>query len=155
MLCFHLPAPVLRPGGAAKIPPLVEHLIRLHRKYPELWVDLAEPFARDLPLLVAHDQVQSIQVLHRHYCRGTMAADLEGGKPPDAKFYPAPTAMPAGDKTSTSTARMRAAVIRPARERVGRDANPVGYNRMYVHSTARWTHRQTWWKQLSARAKSW
>ncbi|MGD0896896.1 MAG: hypothetical protein ABR915_03605 [Thermoguttaceae bacterium] len=150
VLCFNLPAPSPRQGGPAEYPPLVEHLIELRREQPDLWVDVASPFSWDLPLLVAHGQVQSIQVLHRHYCRKTMVADLEGGRPPDRKFYPGPHGYARWGQDIYFRLLDCGFEIPPtAGSGSGMTPNPVGYNRLYAHVDGSLDYA-AWWKNLRA-----
>jgi hypothetical protein len=150
VLCFNLPAPALSPGGAGEAPPLVEHLIRLRRQHPDLWVDVASPFSWDLPLLVAHDQVDSIQVLHRHFCRSTMVADAEGGRPPEGKSYPGPSGYARwGQDIYFKLLDCGLRIPPTAGSGSGMTPNPVGYNRAYVHLDGPFDYRQ-WWKNLRA-----
>ncbi|MGA2063699.1 MAG: hypothetical protein ABSG86_01960 [Thermoguttaceae bacterium] len=148
VLCFNLPAPALRPGGPVEDPPLVEHLVQLRRQYPDLWVDLASPLGWDLPLLVAHGQVQSIQVLNRHFCRASVLTDPEGGKPPDRKLYPGPTGYARwGQDIYFNLLECGLRIPPTAGSGSGMTPNPVGYNRVYVHLDGQFDYRQ-WWENL-------
>jgi hypothetical protein len=148
VLCFNLPAPSPWPGGPDEDPPLVEHLVQLRREHPDLWVDVSLPCSWDLPLLIAHGQVQSIQVLDRHYCRNSVLADLEGGKPPDRKLYPGPYGYARwGQDIYFKLLECGLRLPPTAGSGSGMTPNPVGYNRVYVHLDGQFDYRQ-WWENL-------
>ena len=93
------------------------------------------PFAWDLPLWVAAGKLDAIQIIHRH-SQAKKAADNEGwGRPRDKVFFPG----------SQGNGRWSEAIyhhllncglrIAPAAgSGSGANGNPVGTNRVYVHS---------------------
>jgi len=148
-LYFNLPAPLKLDAASREYPPPPVYLDRA-REHAGAWVDLTRPFWWDLPMLVAHDQVDSIQILHGDLCRDRVIQDDAGGKPRDKALYPG----------VQGTGRWSQAIyfhllncglrIPPtAGSSSGLSPNPVGYNRVYVHVDGEFTYEK-WWEGLRA-----
>ncbi|MDY0169932.1 MAG: hypothetical protein RBS80_25540 [Thermoguttaceae bacterium] len=113
-----------------------------------IWTDAARPFAWDLPLLLAHGQVDSIQVAHGQLCRDTVL-DSEGeGKPRDRERYRPPWGS--GRWSHDIYFRVLECGFRippTAGSASGSSPNPVGYNRVYVHIEGEPGY-DAWWRSL-------
>jgi hypothetical protein len=149
LLCFNLPAPLEPDASGPEYPPPATFLDEV-RKSPEAWVDLSRPFWWDLPMLVALDRIDSIQVAHAHLCRNTVIDHEAAGKPRDKALYPG----------TWGNARWSQAIyfhllncglrIPPtAGSGSGVAPNPVGYNRVYVHVDGEFSYEK-WWENLRA-----
>ena len=157
LLYFNLPAP-LRVGSAAgsedrcaddEYPPSMKYLLQA-REHADLWVDLSKPFWWDLPMLVAHGQVDSIQLAHSHICRKTVISNEADGKPREKLRYPAPWGNARWSQAIYFKLLDCGLRIPPtAGSGSGVVPNPVGYNRVYVHVDGEFSYQQ-WWKDLRA-----
>ena len=113
-----------------------------------IWVDVARPYSWDLPMLLAHGLVDSIQVAHGQLCRTTVL-DTEGdGKPRDRDRYRSPWGN--GRWSQDIYFRVLDCGFRippTAGSASGASPNPVGYNRMYVHLDGAPSY-DAWWHHL-------
>jgi hypothetical protein len=149
LLCFRLPKPLTANFLGPEYPPLVKCLAEARRN-SSLWVDLTSPYCWDLPLLVAHGQVDSIEVLHSHYCRDTILADDSGGKPRDRGRYPGSFGYARWSQDVYFRLLDCGLRIPPsAGSGSGVAPNPVGYNRVYVHIDGDFSYDK-WWQGLRA-----
>jgi len=149
LLYLNLPGPLKLPSAGGEYPPAVENVLAA-RQHANLWIDLSRPYWWDLPMLVALGQVDSIQIAHGNICRGSVVNNEADGKPRDKARYP----------TISGNARWSQDVyfklldcglrIPPsAGSGSGESANPVGYNRMYVHVDGEFNYRE-WFRSLRA-----
>ncbi len=157
LLVYHLKSrPAFDPANA-EYPPTLSFLLK-HRgqtepRTPEAeqrgaWVDLARPFSWDLPLLLAHGQIDSIQVAHGQLCRTTVLDGEGDGKPRDTERYLAPWGN--GRWSHDIYFRVLDCGFRippTAGSGSGASPNPVGYNRVYVHIDGEPTP-DAWWRNL-------
>jgi hypothetical protein len=134
------------------------------------WVDMARPFSWDLPLLVAANKLDSVQIAMPHFRRDGVVTHEAGGRPRDPADYPGshgnarwsmdiyyhllncglrlpPTAGSGSGwtPTSASTGSARGKRSPP----VTANINPLGYNRVYVQVAGDFTW-QKWWEALRA-----
>ena len=120
------------------------------RAQPNLWVDVGKPFAWDLPMLVAAGQVDSIQVAHSHLCRDTLLSHEADGKPRDKKKYDGPRGNVLWSQDIYFRLLDCGLRIPPtAGSGSGEAPNPVGYNRVYVHTGGDFSYEK-WWENLRA-----
>lgn len=146
---FHLPTPLKIPGGGGEYPPLAK-IIKEAKNQAQVWVDVSRPFWWDLPLLVALNQVDSIQVAHSDICRETVVPHETGGKPRDMVHYPNPYGNPQWSQYIYFQLLECGLHIPPsAGSGSGAAPNPVGYNRMYVHVDGDFTYEK-WWQNFRA-----
>ena len=82
LLCFNLPAPLGTAAVSGEFPPPITYLEKA-RQHAGAWVDVSRPFWWDLPMLVAHGQVDSIQLAHGNLCRERVIESEAGGKARD------------------------------------------------------------------------
>lgn len=161
LLYFNLPAPLQSQRTAGEYPPSIKHLLEARKldaaegkaaegKHARLWVDLSKPFWWDLPMLVAHGQVDSIQLAHGHVCRRTVIDNEADGKARQRLRYPAPWGNAQWSQQIYFKLLECGLRIPPtAGSGSGVAPNPVGYNRVYVHLDGPFDYRQ-WWGGLRA-----
>ncbi len=100
---------------SAEYPSGDEVSARRRAKSADAWVDLTAPYWWDLPMLVALGQVDSIEVANSHFCRH--AADRRTkatASRATASSTRAPSATPAGRRTSISSCWNAGCGFRPA-----------------------------------------
>jgi len=146
---FNLPAPLEFDAASDEYPSPVTYIDRA-REHPEAWVDLAKPFCWDLPLLVAHDSVDSIQIAHSDLRRDSVLPAQTTGKPRDTALYPG---IQGGARWSQAIyfhlLNCGLRIPPSAGSGSGVAPNPVGYNRLYVHVDGDLTYA-AWWESLRA-----
>src|SRR3990172_4401073 len=101
-------------------------------------------------MLVAHDQVDSIQVAHSGLGRDTVIDDETGMKPRDRAVYPG--VQGAGHWSQDIYFHLLNCGLRippSAGSGSGVAPNPVGYNRVYVHVDGQLTYEK-WWESFRA-----
>ncbi len=129
-----------------EVPSLLELAQRVHEQGG--WVDLSRPYWWDLPLLVAHRQVDSIEVLHSDFCRGRMIDHSGGGKSPDRSLFPGTEGLARWSQAIYFHLLNCGLRIPPtAGSGSGKAPNPAGYNRLYVHVKGPFTCEK-WWENL-------
>ena len=149
LLFFNLSAP-LKLARAAEEHPSPVVFADQAREHPEAWVDVTRPSWWDLPMLVAHDQVDSIQVAHSGLGRDTVIDDETGMKPRDRAVYPG--VQGAGHWSQDVYFHLLNCGLRippSAGSGSGVAPNPVGYNRVYVHVDGQLTYEK-WWESFRA-----
>ncbi len=149
LLYFNLPAPLRLPITSREHPPPILILDQA-RENAGVWVDLTKPFWWDLPMLVAHDQVDSIQVVHSHLCREKVIGNEGSGKARDKSRYPGVHGNAQWSQAIYFHLLNCGLQIPPtAGSGSGAAPNPVGYNRVYVHVDGEFTYEK-WWENLRA-----
>ena len=101
------------------------------RERPSL---LLPPFAWDLPLWIAEEKVDAIQILHRHALADEVV-DHEGwGRPRDKTFFPGKTGNGRwSEKIYHHLLNCGLQIPPAAGSGSGANTNPVGTNRAYVY----------------------
>jgi hypothetical protein len=120
--------------GSLPLIPLVEQARREHGA----WIDAGTPFARDLPIWIAAGLVDSLQVANRYLERQGAVANEAGGWPRDLASFPGPHGN--GRWSQEIYYRLLNCGLRippTAGSGSGANNNPVGYNRVYVHTSTR------------------
>ncbi len=144
LLYFNLPKPLTEADR-----PLMEHVLKA-RENADVWIDASAPFWWDLPMLVAHGQIDSIQVAHAHLCRETVIGNEADGKPRDRRRYPGVWGNSQWSQEIYFKLLDCGLRIPPsAGSGSGVSPNPVGYNRMYVHVDGEFDYA-AWWKNFRA-----
>ncbi len=157
LLVFHLDTlPAFDPANG-EYPPTVRFLLEHRGKLREgtdaggqrpVWIDVARPFSWDLPMLLAHGQVDSIQIAHGQLCRDTVLDGKGDGKPRDRQRYPPPWGI--GQWSQDVYFRVLECGFRippTAGSASGSSPNPAGYNRVYVHIDGEPSY-DAWWRNL-------
>ena len=117
---------------------------------PDVWIDIEKPFWWDVPAWIASGRMDSIGIANNHMCRSTMLADEAWGKPRDRVRLPDPLGN--GHWTQEIYYRLLDCGIRippSAGSASGVLPNPVGYNRVYVHTGVPLDPAK-WWAGLKA-----
>ncbi len=133
------PYPLPWDGG-----PLDAAAIATARDHGVGWVDAVAGFAWELPVLVAHRQINSFQLAPPTITRVGSADGESDGLPRDRRQYPAPWGHAQWIQHIYNQLLECGLRIPPsAASGSGISPNPVGYNRMYVHvdgpfEPARW-----------------
>ncbi len=149
LLYFNLPSP-LKPDGASQEYPSPIFYLERARQQAGAWVDLTKPYWWDVPMLVAHGQADSIQVVHSHLCRDRVIDDETGGKARDKAIYPG--AQGVGRWSQAIYFHLLNCGLRippSAGSGSGTTPNPVGYNRVYVHVDGDFSYEK-WWESFRA-----
>jgi hypothetical protein len=146
VIYHRLATPIKPPSDNTYSPSIVRDATEA-KKQKDAWIEIANPASWDLPLLVALDLADSIEVLNGRLCRDKILAD-DLGKPRDKKLYPEPR----GGATWSQEIYFRllecGLMIPPsAGSGSGVSPNPVGYNRAYVHIDGEFSY-DPWWDNL-------
>ncbi|MGE3805419.1 MAG: CehA/McbA family metallohydrolase, partial [Gemmataceae bacterium] len=120
------------------------------RKHKGVWVDIEKPFWWDVPAWLASGQADSIGLANNHMCRSQMYESEAWGRPRDTERLPAPRGN--GYWSQEVYYHILNAGLRlppSAGSASGVLPNPVGYNRVYVH-TGKELDYAAWWAGLRA-----
>lgn len=149
LLLFNLDEPLDLGGLGENFPPQ-QQIIDQAKQQPKAWIDAREAYGWDVPAWVASGKLDSVQVLNSNLRRKSVVKDeRDGKKRPELAF--------AGD---SGNGRWCEAIyyhllncglrIPPtAGSGSGEFANPLGYNRMYVHVDGELTY-DAWWEGVRA-----
>ena len=146
---YGLVEPPTLPKGSGEYPASSDLADRV-RNRPEVWIDLTNPASWDLPLLIAHDSIDSIRVVHEQMCRDEVREPELGVRPRDATRYPGVAG--AAFWSQDIYFRLLDCGIRippTAASASGSMPNPVGYNRVYVFLDEPFS-ADAWWAGLRA-----
>ena len=160
ILCFNLPKPLQRARPESEFPSPIE----LFEKVPDdeitddenaqassrLWVDVTRPYWWDVPMLVALGRIDSMEIAHGNICRGKTINNESGGRPRDTTRYPGAHGN-ALWSTDIYFHLLECGIRIPpsAGSGSGLSANPLGYNRMYVHVEGPPSYEK-WWQSFAA-----
>ena len=120
------------------------------KEHADVHVDIEKPFWWDVPTWVATGQIDSIGLAHNHMHRDGVLATEAWGKPRDELLYPG--ALGNGRWTTHIYYQLLNCGLRippSAGSASGVLANPVGYNRTYVHIDGDFTYDK-WFEGLRA-----
>jgi hypothetical protein len=149
LLYFNLPGPLKSPGTNREYPSLLDYA-QDAREHENAWIDVSRPYAWDLPMLVAHDMVDSVQVAHGQLCRSEVIDDESGGYARDRELYPGVAGNARWSQQIYFHLLECGLRIPPtAGSGSGESPNPVGYNRVYVHTGSELSY-EAWWENLRA-----
>jgi hypothetical protein len=149
LLYFHLRRPLPITGSKREFPSPMKFVSEA-RKEKGVWIDIEKPFWWDVPIWLASGQVDSIGIAHNHMHRGGVMDSEAWGKPRDKANYSGPH----GNSLWTQDIYYHALncglrVPPSAGSASGVLPNPVGYNRVYVHTGKDLTWGK-WWEGLKA-----
>ena len=149
LLYFNMSRPLDTLKKPGEYPSLLAYTDRA-REHDEVWIDVTRPYWWDLPMLIAHGRVDSIQLAHGQMCRRKVIDNESGGKPRDGELYPGMEGNPRWSQEIYFHLLNCGLRIPPtAGSGSGQVSNPVGYNRVYVHVDGRLDYRK-WWENLRA-----
>jgi hypothetical protein len=149
LLYFHLKRPLAITEATREYPSPLK-FAQEARMHKGVWIDAEKPFWWDVPTWVAAGQVDSIGLANNHLCRDKMYETEAWGKPRVTERYPAPRGN--GYWSQDIYYRLLDCGLRippSAGSASGVLPNPVGYNRVYVHTGKELTW-QKWWDGLRA-----
>lgn len=149
LLFFNLDEPLDLGGFKPEFPPQQDTILAAKSR-PSAWVDAPKAYSWDLPLWVAGEKLDSVQLAGANLARKSSAASEIGGKPRDTRLFPG----------SSGNGRWSEAiyyhllncglrVVPTAGSGSGRAANPLGYNRVYAHVEGELMYEK-WWDALRA-----
>ncbi len=161
LLYFHLPAPLAIADAEQEYPLSVRFLRAARRdargregrtRIDNLWIDIEKPFWWDLPLWLASEEVDSIGIAHNHMWRRGVYPGEAWGRGRDTKRLPDPQGNGHWTQEIYYHALNCGLRLPPsAGSASGVLPNPVGHNRVYVHTGPRLEY-DAWWRQLKAGA---
>ncbi len=150
LLYFNLPKPLQLVSNSQREYPSPVDFLRQAREFENIHVDIEKPFWWDMPVWVATGMVDSIGLANNHLLRDGMLPNEAWGKPRDTMLYPPP--LGTGRWSQDIYYKLLECGIRiapSAGSASGVLANPVGYNRVYVHCGPELTY-ESWWEGLRA-----
>jgi hypothetical protein len=140
LLYFNLPQPLPIAGAEREFPSPMKFLAEARRE-TNVWVDIEKPFWWDAPVWLASGQVDSIGIANNHMWRGKMyqstarTTDEAWGKTRDMERLPRPLGNGYWSQEIYYHALNCGLRLPPsAGSASGVLPNPVGYNRVYVHT---------------------
>lgn len=149
LLYHRLDRPVELGAQGREQPSPVENLRRIVEQ-PDVVVEIEKPFWWDTPAWLATGEVDLIGLANNHMCRSTMLANEAWGRARDVSRLPPPRGN--GFYTQELYYRILNCGFRippTAGSASGVLANPVGYNRVYVHLEGDFSW-DAWWEGLLA-----
>ena len=148
-LYFNLPSPLEWNGTDREYPSPLTYAQQA-RQYENAWLDVSRPYWWDLPMLVAHDMVDSVQLAHGQLCRTKVIDNESGGNARDRELYPGAEGNARWSQRIYFHLLECGLRIPPtAGSSSGESPNPVGYNRVYVHAGSQLNY-EAWWENLRA-----
>lgn len=150
LLFFGLTRPLEITRATREYPSALKFIAEARRITPDVWIDIEKPFWWDVPLWLAGGQVDSIGLANNHMQRSGMLNNEAWGRARDRQRLPDPLGN--GFWTQEIYYRILNCGLRlppSAGSASGVLANPVGYNRIYVHVDGDLDYAQ-WWRQLKA-----
>jgi hypothetical protein len=148
MLLLNLDKPLSLPLSKEEFPSSLKG-IEQAREAGITWASVQRAASWDLPLWIAHGQVQSLDLAGSNLHRDGVAAQ-KVGKPRDEKLLRGPRGV--GQWTESIYYHLLNCGLRippTAGSGSGAAPNPVGYNRMYVHCGEQFSP-EAWWQNLKA-----
>jgi hypothetical protein len=150
LLFFGLQRPLEIARATREYPSSMKFISDARQIRPDAWIDIEKPFWWDVPLWLASGKVDSIGVANNHMQRSGMLPNEAWGRPRDKQRLPDPLGN--GYWTQELYYHILNCGLRlppSAGSASGVLANPVGYNRVYVHVDGELDYGQ-WWRQLKA-----
>ena len=149
LMYYGLKRPLAITGSSREFPSPLKFVSEA-RKHKNVWIDIEKPFWWDVPVWLASGQANSIGLANNHMCRSRMYESEAWGRPRDVKRLPSPRGN--GFWTQEIYYHILNCGIRippSAGSASGVLPNPVGYNRVYVHTGKPLTYAK-WWQGLKA-----
>lgn len=149
LLYFNGPGPLPIAGSEREYPSPMK-FVTAARKQKGWWIDIEKPFWWDVPAWLASGAVDSIGIAHNHMHRGGVYPGEAWGRPRVADRYPGPHGNGLWTQDIYYHALNGGLRLPPsAGSASGVLPNPVGYNRVYVH-TGKAMSWEEWWRGLKA-----
>ena len=120
------------------------------RRHAGVHIDIEKPFWWDVPVWLASGEIDTIGLANNHMCRSSMYETEAWGHPRDAERLPAPRGNGFWTQEIYYHVLNTAVRVPPsAGSASGVLPNPVGYNRVYVHTGEDFSY-DAWWEGLKA-----
>ncbi len=149
LLFFNLQQPLDMAGFQPEFPPQTD-VIAAAKSQAGGWVDAQKAYSWDLPLWVAGGQLDSIQIANSNLGRKSAVNHEKGGKPRDTRLFPGTAGNGRwSERIYYHLLNCGLRIPPTAGSGSGEVANPVGYNRAYVHVEGDFTYEK-WWESLRA-----
>ncbi len=152
LLYFNMSMAIDITQAEREFPSSLAYLAEAKEAFPHCWVDIEKPFWWDVPLWLASGQVDSIGIANNHMCRLQMFEDEAWGRARDTERLPNPLGN--GYWTQEIYYHILNCGLRippSAGSASGVLPNPVGYNRVYVHTrNSEQLDYESWWDNLRA-----
>jgi hypothetical protein len=149
LLFFNLQQPLAITGATRHFPSSLVYANEA-RKHAGVWIDMEKPFWWDFPLWVASGLCDSVGVANNHMQRAGMLDSEAWGRPRDRERFPSPRGNGFWTQEIYYHALNCGLRIPPsAGSASGVLPNPVGYNRVYVHTGPELSYDK-WWEALRA-----
>jgi hypothetical protein len=150
LLFFNLDRPLDIAGAEREYPTASKFGKQARAANPNVWLDAEKPFWWDVPLWASAGLLDSVGIAHNHMWRGGVLGNEAWGRPRDPGRYPDPHGN--GLWTQDIYYHLLNCGLRlppSAGSASGVLPNPVGYNRVYVHTgtDADLTY-DGWWRGL-------
>jgi hypothetical protein len=150
LLYFHLRRPLAIANAGREYPSPLTFLLMARRLMMDVWIDIEKPFWWDVPVWLASGQIDSIGIANNHMCRDRMYESEAWGKARDVKRLPPPLGTGAWSQEIYYHVLNAGLRIPPsAGSASGVLPNPVGHNRVYVHTGGELSYA-AWWSGLRA-----
>ncbi|HEY2895417.1 MAG TPA: CehA/McbA family metallohydrolase, partial [Pirellulales bacterium] len=125
-------------------------LIVAARREGSTWIDAREACGWDIPVLVAHGMLDSVELANGDLGRKAIVAAKSTGRPRDGRLYPGPAGNARWNEAIYYHLLNCGLHIPPtAGSGSGTLSNPLGYNRVYVHLEGELSY-QKWFDGLRA-----
>jgi hypothetical protein len=152
LLFFNLDRPLDIADAQREYPTAAKFGREAHERDPEVWLDAEKPFWWDVPLWAAAGLLDSVGIAHNHMWRSGVLGNEAWGRPRDADRYPDPQGNGLWSQDIYYHLLNCGLRLPPsAGSASGVLPNPVGYNRVYVHTgkdqALTW---DAWWRGLKA-----
>jgi len=128
---------------------LTINILQTAIRKPKTEIQIARtPYAWNLPVWLASDNLDAIQLIHRHWFRDGAADNEDDGRPRDRTLFPGRTGNGRWSESAYYHVLNSGFRIPPAAgSGSGANDNPVGTNRVYVHCGDEFSP-QRWWEGL-------
>ena len=149
LMYYHLDRPMEITGSTREYPSPMQ-FINQARQAEKVWIDIEKPFWWDVPVWLASGQIDSVGLANNHMCHASVYPSEAWGRPRDEQRLPPPLGN--GFWTQEIYYHILNTGLRvppSAGSASGVLPNPVGYNRVYVH-TGKDFNYDRWWEGLKA-----
>jgi hypothetical protein len=149
LMYFNLDRPLDITGSTREYPSPMQ-FVNQARQSEKVWIDVEKPFWWDVPVWLASGQIDSIGLANNHMCHAGVYPNEAWGRPRDEERLPPPLGN--GYWTQEIYYHILNAGLRvppSAGSASGVLPNPLGYDRVYVHTGDDFSYDR-WWEGLKA-----
>ncbi|HZZ71682.1 MAG TPA: hypothetical protein VFE24_05475 [Pirellulales bacterium] len=146
LLFLNMPKHLNLKNSTPEFPPATQ--LAKQARDDQAWIDAPRPFDWDLPVWVANGVLDSLEIANRNQLRDGVIDNENGGKPRDSAAFRGPLGNGRWSQQIYYHLLDCGLRIPPsAGSGSGTVANPLGYNRVYVHLDGDFTNEK-WWEGL-------